>query len=102
MLPCWTLLAYLKEPLNLPFDGAFVEGSVFSWLARDNSKPDRPVYETWVAQASHAWSKVHVDQTQFEIEPILIKAFEELTGVEPDLHQSHLWRATSPRSSRRW
>lgn len=92
MLPCWTLLAYLKEPLNLPFDGAFVEGSVFSWLARDNSKPDRPVYETWVAQASHAWSKVHVDQTQFEIEPILIKAFEALTEVEPDLHQSHLWR----------
>ena len=92
MLPCWTLLAYFKDPLNLPFDGAFVEGSVFSWLARDNSKSNRPVYETWVAQASHAWSAKHVDQTQFEIEPILIKAFEGLTGVEPDLHQSHLWR----------
>jgi predicted NAD/FAD-dependent oxidoreductase len=92
MLPCWTLLAYLKEPLHLAFDGAFVEGSVFSWLARDNSKPNRPVYETWVAQASHAWSAAHVDHTQFEIEPILIKGFQELTRVEPDLHQSHLWR----------
>lgn len=92
MLPCWTLLAYLKTPLNLPYDGAFVENHLFSWLARDNSKPDRPVYETWVAQASHAWSAKHSGLTQYEIEPVLLAGFKELTGIEPDLHQSHLWR----------
>lgn len=92
MLPCWTLLAYFKNPLPLSYDGAFVQDSVFSWMARDNSKPNRPVYETWVAQASNAWSLEHIDQTQFEIEPILTRAFAQLVGAEPDLHQSHLWR----------
>lgn len=92
MLPCWTLLAYFKNPLPLSYDGAFVQDSVFSWIARDNSKPNRPVYETWVAQASNAWSLEHIDQTQFEIEPILTGAFAQLVGAEPDLYQSHLWR----------
>lgn len=92
MLPCWTLLAYFKNSLDLPYDGAFVENNLFSWIARDSSKPNRPVYETWVAQAANDWSFEHVDFTQFEIEPVLIKAFADLTGHKPDLYQSHLWR----------
>lgn len=92
MLPCWTLLAYLKKPLELDFDGAFVEGNLFSWIARDNAKPGRSSYETWVAQASNAWSQEHIDLAQYEIEPILLKAFKDLTGLDCDLYQSHLWR----------
>lgn len=92
MLPCWTLMAYLKKPLDLPFDGAFVNDSLFSWIARDNTKPERPRYETWVAQASHAWSQEHVDLSHYEVEPALVEAFNALTGASCDLYQSHLWR----------
>jgi predicted NAD/FAD-dependent oxidoreductase len=92
MLPCWTLIAYFKTPLDLDFDGAFVEESLFSWIARDNAKPGRSSYETWVAQASNAWSQEHIDLNQYVIEPMLLKAFKDLTGYDCDLYQSHLWR----------
>ena len=92
MLPCWTLMGYFKSPLPLDFDGAFVRGSLYSWIARDNAKPGRTTYESWVAQASNAWSQEHIDLTYFEIEPILLKAFKDLTGFDCDLYQSHLWR----------
>lgn len=92
MFPCWTLLAYLKKPLDFNFDGAFVNHSVFSWLARDNAKPGRSTYETWVAQASPTWSEEHVDLSQYVVDPLLLKAFRDLTGVECDLYQTHLWR----------
>lgn len=92
MLPCWTLMGYFKTPLDLGFDGAFVEDSLYSWIARDNAKPGRSSYETWVAQASNAWSQEHIDLNQYAIEPILLKAFKDLTGFDCDLYQSHLWR----------
>ena len=81
-----------RSPLPLDFDGAFVKGSLYSWIARDNAKPGRTAYESWVAQASNAWSQEHIDLTYFEIEPILLKAFKDLTGFDCDLYQSHLWR----------
>ena len=92
MLPCWTLMAYLRTPLNLSFDGAFVENHLFSWMARDSNKPGRSPYESWVAQASSAWSLEHIDLSQTEAEMLLLEGFKELTGVECDLYQTHLWR----------
>lgn len=92
MLPCWTLMAYLKNPLNLGFDGAFVHNHLFSWMARDSAKPGRSPYESWVAQASSDWSLENIDLSQAEAEAQLIAGFKELTGVDPDLYQTHLWR----------
>jgi predicted NAD/FAD-dependent oxidoreductase len=65
---------------------------LFSWIARDNAKPGRSIYESWVAQASNQWSDENLAFNQFEIELILVKAFEELTGQSCDLYQTHLWR----------
>lgn len=92
MLPCWTLMVYLKNPLMLDFDGAFVKDHLFSWIARDNTKPGRSPYETWVAQASNEWSLQNLELTQFEIDQRLVESFEALTGQHCDLYQSHLWR----------
>lgn len=92
MLPCWTLMAYLKHALPLQFDAAFVSDSMYSWIARDSHKPDRSPYETWVAQASPEWSIDNIDLDQPAAEKLLLKGFKELTGVECDLYQVHLWR----------
>jgi predicted NAD/FAD-dependent oxidoreductase len=92
MLPCWTLMAYLKEPLPLEFDAAFVSHGLYSWIARDSHKPGRSPYETWVVQASHDWSVENIDIDQFSAEKHLLKAFKDLTGFECDLYQTHLWR----------
>lgn len=92
MLPCWTLMAYLKKPLPLAFDAAFVSDHLYTWIARDSHKPSRSPYETWVAQASHQWTADNIDLDQVSAEEYLLKAFKELTGVECDLYQTHLWR----------
>lgn len=92
MLPCWTLMVYLKKPLNLAFDAAFVSDQLFSWIARDSQKPGRSPYETWVAQASHSWTMSNIDLDQASAEEQMLNAFKELTGVECDLYQTHLWR----------
>jgi predicted NAD/FAD-dependent oxidoreductase len=92
MLPCWTLMAYLKNPLKLDFDGAFVQNHLFSWIARDSNKPGRSPYESWVAQASSDWSLENIDLSQPEAEALLLKGFKELTGAVCDLYQTHLWR----------
>lgn len=92
MLPCWTLIGYFKVPLQIGFEGAFVQGGPLSWIARDNSKPGRSSYETWVVHANNVWSQEHIDLTNFQIEPILLNAFKDATGVDCDLYQSHLWR----------
>lgn len=39
--PCWALMLAFKNRQNVGFDGAFVNGSPMSWLARNSSKPGR-------------------------------------------------------------
>ena len=92
MLPCWTLVAFFDKPIPLPFDGAFVADSVFSWIARDNSKPGRSDAETWIAQANHEWSKERIEMTNYQVEPELVAEFEKISGEPCKLYQSHLWR----------
>ena len=92
MLPCWTLIAYYDEKVRVSFDGAFLEHSVFSWIARNNSKPGRPPGEAWVAQANPEWSMQNIDKSNFEVEPILVSELEKLLNKSCQLYQSHLWR----------
>ena len=92
MLPCWTLLAYFKEPLALPFDAAFVQDNVFSWIARDNSKPGRDNTHAWVAQANPNWSLKNIDLNKLDAQKILLQEFEKISGAVSDFNQIQLWR----------
>ncbi len=92
MLPCWTLLAYFKEPLTLHFDAAFVQDNVFSWIARDNSKPGRDNAHAWVAQANPDWSLKNIDLDKLDAQKILLQEFEKISGTASDFNQIQLWR----------
>jgi len=92
MLPCWTLIAYQDSKIVLPFDGAFMEENPFSWIARNNSKPARSNDESWTAQAHPEWSSKYINYTNQEVEPLLVSAFEKITGQSCTSYQSHLWR----------
>ena len=92
MLPCWTLLAYFKEPLALAFDAAFVQDNIFSWIARDNSKPGRNNTHAWVAQANPDWSLKQNDLNKLDAQKILLHEFEKISGLPCDLNQIQLWR----------
>ncbi|MEI7531308.1 MAG: FAD-dependent oxidoreductase [Betaproteobacteria bacterium] len=92
MLPCWTLIVYQDDKIELPFDGAFMDEGPFSWIARNNSKPSRSPHESWTAQANSEWSNEYINHSKSEVEPVLISAFEKITGQPCKLYQSHLWR----------
>lgn len=59
MDPCWTLMAAFDARLDLP-DAVRDGDADLGWIARDGGKPGRKG-ETWVAQASAAWTRAHLD-----------------------------------------
>ncbi len=97
---CWAVMLSLSESLGLGFDGAFVHDSPISWIARNSSKPDRPVEpETWVLHASTEWSHAHLDDPAEAVESILRDEFWEAMGVPPrdtQYRAAHRWRFALP------
>ncbi|CCU73201.1 NAD(P)/FAD-dependent oxidoreductase [Thalassolituus oleivorans] len=99
MLPCWTLLLAFPERIDTPVDAAFVHDSAIAWLARNNSKPLRDSGETWVIQASHAWSQEQVDAPREEVLHALEQAFFTALGVQGyavSEHWLHRWLYAVP------
>lgn len=79
MQPNWTVMAAFEERVIARFDAAFVNGSAISWIARNASKPKRNwQIDTWVIQASPAWSQAHLDDQADDVGAFLMEAFEDL------------------------
>lgn len=94
MAPCWTLMAALPEHPNLP-DWQQIEGGPIAWFARDSSKPGRDhALECWVAQASIAWSRAHLEEPADKVAALLTEALGKLAGqsLTPTYVAAHRWR----------
>ncbi len=93
MVGSWTLMLGYENRQDMGFDGAFVNQGPLRWIARDNSKPGRiSNYETWVLQASAAWSERYIEAPPTEVIPELLAAFRDLGGSDPDECIAHRWR----------
>lgn len=95
MDPCWAMMLQLPQALDTGFDAARVRDSPLAWLARDSSKPGRPAGERWVAHASPAWSRQHLELPAEEIKPLLLGALAACLGrplPPPELVMVHRWR----------
>lgn len=92
--PCWSLMLAFQTPLNLPYDGAWVEHSRLGWISRDTSKPDHRAGERWVCHATAAWSKEHLEDDAERVKEKLSKAFHEATGspIQAIHTAAHRWR----------
>ena len=86
MEPCWALLLATEVHLPLPYAGVFVNQGAFSWIAQDNTKPQRNLprtsaqtsLQTWVMHATPAWSIAHVECSAKEVEILLVAEFNRL------------------------
>lgn len=78
MHPCWSALIAFDDRVLAPFDGAFVSSSPLGWIARNRSKPQRGLAETWVLHASAQWSASHLDDDAAAVAPFLLNAFADL------------------------
>lgn len=99
MLPCWSVMLTFTGGLPVDFDGAFVNGSPLSWIARDNSKPLRKPTECWLLHASPEWSLSQLERPAAEVEVSLISEFRKLVGKDiprPTSVVSHRWRYARP------
>lgn len=78
MEPCWALLIHSARPIDLPFDGLFINQGPFTWLAKNTSKPGRGSEENWVVHASPEWSREHLALTPDKACALLTRAFGDL------------------------
>lgn len=79
MKPSWTVMAAFEERVAARFDAAFVNGSALGWIARNTSKPKRDwKVDTWVLQATTAWSLAHIEDQPDDVGAFLMEAFEDL------------------------
>jgi hypothetical protein len=88
----WALMLRFAAPVELPFDGAFVNEGPLRWIARNNSKPGRGGRETWLLHATAEWSEAHLDQDADEVAASLLSAFRQLGGPTPQAWTAHRWR----------
>jgi photolyase PhrII len=96
---CWAALLVFDRSLGLPFDGAFVHESALSWMARNNSKPQRGSQESWVLHASPVWTSTCLENEPGEALPKMLDAFWQATAVTPRAPiyaACHRWRWALP------
>lgn len=95
MHPCWAALVAFVDRVQAPFDGAFATSSPLGWLARNRSKPQRGLAETWVLHASATWSASHVADDGEAVGAFLLNAFADLVRAplpRPVHLSTHRWR----------
>ena len=96
---CLALLLAFDQPLDLGFDGAFVDESELSWIAVDSSKPGRLGGSSLVLHASPSWSDENFKADDQRLVDALCRAFTEATGVCLDMpvySRLHRWRYALP------
>lgn len=100
---CWAVLLAFQERVDVPWDGAVVEGSPLSWIARNTSKPGRPTQpDCWVLHASPQWSAEHLEDSQDTVKRDLLESFWDALSTPPRrpvLTSAHRWRFSIPERS---
>lgn len=96
MEPCWTVAIGYDSPTGVVVDAAFGRGQPVSWLARNSSKPGRPLLpETWVLQAAPGWSEEHLEAPADAVARHLQRWFAGVVAVhapEPAWLHAYRWR----------
>jgi renalase len=92
MRGAWAMMLRYPKPVDLPFDGVFVNDGPLRWVARNSSKPGRGGDETWLLHASPEWSEANIEASSESVAPTLLAAFAEFGGPEPQAWTAHRWR----------
>lgn len=105
MLPGWALMAVTDEPDHATaWDLAWPATGPLGWVVRNDAKPGRtgvPGVAQWVAHATAAWSRTHLEAPAAEVQSMLQAALAEAIGRQPVWHHGavHRWRyASVPRT----
>jgi renalase len=92
--PCWTGMFVFDRPLH-GVPTVLRDAGAIAWAARNSAKPGRPRPESWVVQASAAWSGARLEDPPTQISTLLLAALAEAAGVTlptPVAATAHRWR----------
>jgi predicted NAD/FAD-dependent oxidoreductase len=92
--PCYTLMVAFDVAVTLP---AVIPdpAAPFALVLRDSAKPGRSSEtECWVAHATEAWSRAHLEMERPEAAALLLDAFARSAGPLPPVRlvMGHRWR----------
>jgi renalase len=92
--PSWTGMLAFATTRDAGFDGARLTGDgPIGWMARGPSKPGRGPAETWVVQATPAWSRAHLEDDADAVATALARAFQSIVPGQAPVHvAAHRWR----------
>lgn len=93
---CFTLMIRLPDEAALPFAASRINHPVLSWIAANDSKPDRDPTPTVVVHANNGWSDRHLELAPEAVRDLMLEACETLypmigwqDALSTDLHR---WR----------
>lgn len=96
MKGCWTLMARFQQQPKVPFEAAFVNQEIISWVARNSSKPQRTGQESWTIQANPLWSQEFIELSKEEVTERMLACAKKLgldcAAAEISVHR---WRYAS-------
>ena len=96
MQGCWTVVANFRDQLNLPFDTAFINDEIISWISRNNSKPSRTGLETWIIHANPTWSQEWIELDKDQAAQLILNCAKGLgLDCEKAKITIHRWRYAS-------
>jgi len=96
--PCWAALLAFDEPLDVDFDGAFVEGHAAAWIARRLQGDG----ESWIVQGTPEWSAEHDGAPRAEVLAQLKQTLAEVLGQAlpaVTYERAHFWRYSKVRDA---
>lgn len=97
LAPCWTLMGVTDAVPDLGWDAAQPPGGPLAWLSREDTKPGRTAVagaSLWVAQASAAWSREHLEAADDAVRATLQQAVQGAVGAPLRWQHAlvHRWR----------
>jgi len=96
MKGCWTIMARFKEKQNVPFDAAFINKEIVSWIARNLSKPSRKGLESWTIHANADWSQEFIELNKEQVAEQILACAKKLgldcANADVSIHR---WRYAS-------
>jgi renalase len=96
MQGCWTVMARFLEKAPMPFDAAFINNEIISWISRNNSKPGRTGQETWTIHANPQWSQQWIELDKEEASKIILESAKKLgLNCQNTEISVHRWRYAS-------
>lgn len=95
MQSCYSLMLGFETPLDLPWQAAFVQHPMISWISVNSSKPMRPVDFSMVVHASNDWADRHLESDLNWVKAQMLKSASEIVGFDlslADRADIHRWR----------